>query len=161
MKFKYLYWIQKRRDARYWKFGIQIEQKSLLDLKPTESRPFWVIFQLWQTPPLQLSASVLVNNNNHHDNYYDPLYLCQAHILLLDGVLKAVTEGSGQQQICRLADHVVDLGGTEDKETHELTESHTPFTVSKSITNFTGFCSDFNAIHQKQSNVVKWKENDS
>lgn len=43
-------------------------------------------------------------------------YLCQSHILLLNGILQTVAEGSGQQQICRFADHIVYLCGTEHTE---------------------------------------------
>ena len=45
-------------------------------------------------------------------------YLRQPDVLLLNGVLQTVAEGSGQQQICRLADHVVHLRGAEDTQTH-------------------------------------------
>lgn len=40
-------------------------------------------------------------------------YLCQSDILLLNGVLQTVAKSSGQQQICRLADHIVHLCGAE------------------------------------------------
>lgn len=43
-------------------------------------------------------------------------YLCQPDVLLLYGVLQAVAEGSGQQQICGLADHVVHLRGAAEGE---------------------------------------------
>lgn len=49
-------------------------------------------------------------------------YLCQPDILLLNGVLQTVAEGSGQQQICGLADHIVYLRGTEDIHTHTHTQ---------------------------------------
>lgn len=42
-------------------------------------------------------------------------YLCQPDILLLYGVLQAVAEGSGQQQICGLADHIVHLRGAAEE----------------------------------------------
>lgn len=40
-------------------------------------------------------------------------YLCQAHILLLNGVVQTVAERPGQQQVGGLSDHVVDLCGAE------------------------------------------------
>ena len=61
----------------------------------------------------------------HTQTQTHTLYLCQPDILLLNGVLQTVAEGSGQQQVCRLADHIIYLRRAVDGHTHTHTHTHT------------------------------------
>lgn len=75
-------------------------------------------------PPRQIMTSIEAFIFPYTTTHTHTQYLCQPHVLLLNGILQTVAQGSGQQQICRLADHVIHLSRTVHTRTYQTTYTH-------------------------------------
>ena len=101
--------------------------------------------------------------HTHTQTQTHTLYLCQPDILLLNGVLQTVAEGSGQQQVCRLADHIIYLRRAVDGHTHTHTHRHTHRHKQKRKTENQWLCrsdlfhfSPRSAASERQYKQFKW-----